>query len=400
MGSFLSILLIVLVFVIIVLAFIYLKMSMDEKNGVEKKSKNNKSLEENKSNKTTQSYTKQSIFDFMEFDKIEDNMIIQKHGKRYLMAIECQGINYDLMSGVEKNSIESGFIQFLNTLRYPIQIYTQTRTINLENSVQNYRKRLEDIENSLKNKENKYKQMQQSGRYTEKELNKQHMEIVKEKNLYDYGKDIIFNTERMSLNRNVLRKQYYVIVSYYASEAGNDLLGDDEIKNLAFSELYTRCQSIIRTLSACEISGNILDSYELVDMLYNAYNRDEAEVYGLEKALRAGYDELYTTAQDVLDKRMETLDEVIEKKALDQATLAVEEARSEKEKQVQKKEMSIEELAAEMAEMIIRENESYLGADITEEAVKKVKKASTKEKGGSKDGVKEEVKRTRRTTKG
>ncbi|MBQ6992638.1 MAG: hypothetical protein IJN50_07055 [Clostridia bacterium] len=396
MGNLLSILLIVLVFVIIVLAFIYLKMSMDEKNGVEKNKQKNKSDEESKSNKATQSYTKQSIFDFMEFDKIEDNMIIQKNGKRYLMAIECQGINYDLMSSVEKNSIESGFIQLLNTLRYPIQIYTQTRTINLENSLQNYRKRLDDIEHSLTSKENKYKQMQQSGKYTEKELNKQRMEIIKEKNLFDYGKDIIFNTERMSLNRNVLRKQYYIIVSYYAAEAGNDLLGDDEVKNLAFSELYTRCQSIIRTLSACEIAGNILDSYELVDMLYNAYNRDEAETYGLEKALRAGYDELYTTAQDVLDKRMEALDEVIEQKALEQATMAVEEARSEKEKKVMKKEMSIEELAEQMAEMIIMENESYLGADIAEEAIKKVKKSSTKEKGGIKDGSKEKIKRTRR----
>ncbi|MBE5819838.1 MAG: hypothetical protein E7310_03350 [Clostridiales bacterium] len=399
MGEILAIVAVILAFVVIILTFIYMKMSMDEKNGTSQINKNNKSNEEVKSGKTTQSYSTQSIFDFMEFDKIEDNMIIQKNGKRYLMAIECQGINYDLMSSVEKNSIESGFVQLLNTLRYPIQIYTQTRTINLENSLQNYRKRLEDIEHSLTSKENKYKQMQQSGRYTEKELNKQHMEIIKEKNLYDYGKDIIFNTERMSLNRNVLRKQYYIIVSYYAAEAGNDLLGDDEVKNLAFSELYTRCQSIIRTLSACEIAGNILDSYELVDMLYNAYNRDEAETYGLEKALRAGYDELYTTAQDVLDKRMEALDEVIEQKALEQATMAVEEARSEKEKKVIKKEMSIEELAEQMAEMIIMENEAYLGADIAEEAIKKVKKSSTKEKGGIKDGSKEEIKRTRRIAK-
>jgi len=399
MGEILAIVAVILAFVVIILTFIYMKMSMDEKNGTSQINKNNKSNEEVKSGKTTQSYSTQSIFDFMEFDKIEDNMIIQKNGKRYLMAIECQGINYDLMSSVEKNSIESGFVQLLNTLRYPIQIYTQTRTINLENSLQNYRKRLEDIEHSLTSKENKYKQMQQSGRYTEKELNKQHMEIIKEKNLYDYGKDIIFNTERMSLNRNVLRKQYYIIVSYYAAEAGNDLLGDDEVKNLAFSELYTRCQSIIRTLSACEIAGNILDSYELVDMLYNAYNRDEAETYGLEKALRAGYDELYKTAQDVLDKRMEALDEVIEQKALEQATMAVEEARSEKEKKVIKKEMSIEELAEQMAEMIIMENEAYLGADIAEEAIKKVKKSSTKEKGGIKDGSKEEIKRTRRIAK-
>ena len=41
----------------------------------------------------------------MEFDGIEDNMILQKGGKRFLMVIECQGVNYDLMSGLEKNSV-------------------------------------------------------------------------------------------------------------------------------------------------------------------------------------------------------------------------------------------------------------------------------------------------------
>ena len=74
---------------------------------------------------------KQSIFNFMEFDTIKDSMIIQKKGARYLMVVECQGINYDLMSGVEKTSVEEGFVQFLNTLRYPVQIYIQTRSINL-----------------------------------------------------------------------------------------------------------------------------------------------------------------------------------------------------------------------------------------------------------------------------
>ena len=71
----------------------------------------------------TTSQNKQSIFNFMEFDNVEDNMIVQKNGNRYLMVINCQGVNYDLMSGVEKNSVEEGFVQFLNTLRHPIQIY-------------------------------------------------------------------------------------------------------------------------------------------------------------------------------------------------------------------------------------------------------------------------------------
>ena len=86
-----------------------------------------------KTNITTKSSTssnttnKQSIFNFMEFDTVTDNMIVQKNGSRYLMVVECQGINYDLMSGIEKTSVEEGFVQFLNTLRYPIQIYIQTR---------------------------------------------------------------------------------------------------------------------------------------------------------------------------------------------------------------------------------------------------------------------------------
>ncbi len=76
----------------------------------------------------------------MEFDTVEDNMISTKNGGKYvIMVVECQGINYDLMSEVEKNAVEEGFIQFLNTLRHPIQIYTQTRTINLESSIQTYR---------------------------------------------------------------------------------------------------------------------------------------------------------------------------------------------------------------------------------------------------------------------
>ena len=94
-------------------------------------------------------YNKQSIFDFMEFDRVEDNMIVQKNEKRFLMVLECQGVNYDLMSDMEKTGVEEGFVQFLNTLRYPIQLYVQTRTINLEKSIENYKARLKEVEDKL-----------------------------------------------------------------------------------------------------------------------------------------------------------------------------------------------------------------------------------------------------------
>ena len=72
-----------------------------------------------------------------------------KNWNKFLMVIECQGVNYDLMSGLEKNSVEQGFLQFLNTLRYPVQIYVQTRTVNLESGIIKYKERINEIKDRL-----------------------------------------------------------------------------------------------------------------------------------------------------------------------------------------------------------------------------------------------------------
>lgn len=367
-----------------VLVVVYLKMVMGgESPKKETKKSGAERTESAKTKGATKSYNKQSIFDFMDFDKIEDSMIIQKKGKRFLMAIECQGINYDLMSGIERTSVESGFQQFLNTLRFPIQIYTQTRTINLSDSLQTYKKRLEGIKLELERKELRQKQMVSSGQYTEEEIQKQQMEVVRDRNLFEYGQDIIFYTEKMSLNKSVLRKQYFIIIPYYASEAGSDLLDADEIRNLAFSELYTRAQAMSRVLSGCSISCKVLDSYELADLLYTAYNRDESETFGLDKAFQAGYDELYVTAHDVLEKKMEELEKVVEERAYQMAEDAVVKARTDKEQQVQTKEKTLSEQVAEMAKAIIAENEQYIGEDIAESAIEEVEKQNTNEGGKS-----------------
>ena len=376
LSSILSIVMAFLIILIIILAITYLMMSAKEKEKERSKAKeeNKGELQDNDKAKSAKSYTKESIFDFMEFEKIEDNMIIQKGGKKFLMVIECQGINYDLMSDIEKTSVESGFIQFLNTLRNPVQIYIQTRTINLEDSLKNYRDKLMKIEADLASKENKYKSMIESGMYTKKQLDMQQLEVKRQKNLYDYGRDIIFNTERMSMNKNVLRKKYYVILSYYYNNIDGEMLDENEIRDMAFADLYTKSQSTIRTLAISGVNGRVLDSYELVDLLYNAYNRDEAENYGIEKATKAGFDNLYVTAPDVLEKKMKALEEDIAKKALDLAEESIKYAKEDLEKQIEQKEESYDELVAELAEQLINENEQYLSKDLANEAKKQVKK--------------------------
>ena len=365
------------ILVILVLTFIFLKVRSKRKE----KSSSEKDAKVDDKTKIQGLYNMQSIFIFMEFDKIEDNMIVQKNGKRYIMIIKCQGINYDLMSGVEKNSVEQGFIQYLNTLRYPIQIYVQTRTVDLTGSISEYKQKVQELNNNLAQKEFDYNQKERSGQYSKMQLAKERYEVVKARNLYEYGLDIVNNTERMSLNRNILSKQYYVIISFYPEESNNEVYTKDEIRNIAFSELYTRAQSTISLLSVCGVTGRILDSMEIADLLYSAYNRDEAEMYDLKKAINAGFDNMYVTAPDVLDKRMEELDKQIEIDAIEKANEAIYKVRHmrEKERFIKQKEAEFKELVNKMADEILEENKNMLGDDIVEQARKEIFKEDNKE---------------------
>lgn len=365
------------------------------------KEKSQKNSEETnsptKSSTSSNATNKQSIFNFMEFDTVTDNMIVQKNGSKYLMVVECQGINYDLMSGVEKTSVEEGFVQFLNTLRYPIQIYIQTRSKNLESSLVVYREKVKEVEMKLNNMQARYTQMRESGEYSQEQLKQAFYELTKQSNLYEYGKSVLQDTERMSLNKNILNKKYYIIIPFFSAEASGENLDKKEIEENAFSELYTRAQSLINAISVCGVRGKILKSNELVELLYMAYNRDEAETFGLDKAVKAGYDEMYSTAPNVLNKKMKEIDKMIEEKAMDLANTKVEQAKTELEKQIEERENNMDDLISQMAKIIIEENEPYIGKELKDKAIEKVDEDSTNE-GGKADGKKKTTRGRKKST--
>ncbi len=143
---------------LLVVIYIVLKVSERSRNNKQQKKEQERNNQEHQDDtyKTSMEYTKKSIYSFMKFDAIQDNMIISNNGKRFVMVVECQGVNYDLMSGVEKASTEQGFLQFLNTLRYPIQIYVQTRTVNLNSSIIAYKDKLRQVETRLARRQMDY----------------------------------------------------------------------------------------------------------------------------------------------------------------------------------------------------------------------------------------------------
>lgn len=384
----------ILVFCLIVLSAVLAILKIKD---IKNKKDNKKSKTINKENDIEKAtinkleYNKQSIFDFMEFDKIEDNMIIQKNGKRFLMVVECQGVNYDLMSRMEKIGVEEGFQQFLNTLRHPIQIYIQTRTVNLDESISKYKEKVKEVEDKYNQMLFRYNTLKNSDEYSQQEVESYWFELTKQRNLLEYGRDIVTNTEKMSLNKNILNKKYYIVIPYFAEETNGEKYDKEEIRSMAFSELYTKSQSIIRTLSSCSINGKILTSKELVDLLYVAYNRDESEVFGVNKAMQAGYEELYSTAPDVYEKKVKELDEIIRNRAIDLANEKIEKVKSKPQKIAQSKEDNLDTLIRKMAAMVIEENRRYVGEDIAEEAIEEIQK----EEGGNSN---EEIKK--KTTRG
>ncbi len=255
-----------------------------------------------------------SIYKFMEFDKIIDSMIVRKNYKQYIMVLECKGVNYDLLSEDDKNAVELGFIELLNTLRFPIQLYIQTRTLNLAEILSEYKKRTDDMQDQINRIKYQITQARSKGdqeMYTRLQLERQ-----RRQNILEYGQSVEEYTRRMSEGRNILQQKTYIIISYYTSEYGDvSKYSREELNDIVFSELYTRCQTVIRALTSAEVTGKILSSEELAELLYVAYNRDESEKLRLKNALDAEYDRLYSTAKDVMEEKKKRLEAIIDSDA-------------------------------------------------------------------------------------
>ena len=267
--------------------------------------------------------TRESIKDFMEFDEVVDNMIVRKNNSQYVMVLQCNGVNYDLMSEQEKISVEAGFVQFLNTLRFPIQLYVQSRTLNLVDIIAEYKGRIEELNYEIQKIDTKIDEAVKKGNRALKE--KLEFEKRRKINILEYGISITDYVEKLGSNKNILQQRTYVVVSYYAAEigVGTDKYSKEELYNMCFSELYTRCQNIASALGTSQVTCKILDSEELAELLYIAYNRDESEVLQLAKMVNAQYDSLYSSGKDVLDKKKEKLDREINLEAIDIATASL-----------------------------------------------------------------------------
>ena len=357
-----------------------------------KQTKKTKSEDKTTTKTTGDSQTRlqgiESMSKFLAFDTIVDSMIVRKNRTQYIMVLQCKGINFDLLGEEEKMAVENGFVQFLNTLRFPVQLYIQSRSLNLRDSVERYQERINEVKDEIIKIDHQIKREKANGRLDL--IRKLEFERRRKINILEYGADITNYVDRLSQNRNVLQQNTYVAVSYYTSEFGGQIsnYSKEEIDNIVFSELYTRAQTLIRALSSSGVSARVMDSEELAELLYVAYNRDDSELINIKKSVEAQYDSLYNTAKDILDKQKEMIEEKVEKEAIDLTAESITKAnnilklRPENKEEIRRRAIAyVERYKGEMTEELYEETKKQVEkAKITDEEKRKVAKEEAERK--------------------
>ena len=348
----------------LLVVFIVIRMRLKEKQRIEENSSKIIGEKSNNQIKKTNLITRDgkeidSIYKFMEFDSITDNMIIRKNREQFIMVIECKGINYDLLSNDEKSAVELGFISFLNTIRTPIQLYVQTRKLDMRNLLSSYSKRTDAMLEEVRKIDAQIQLARQNGN---EELTKRLLFDRKRKmNIVEYSESIEEYTNKINDSQYMLQQKTYIIVSY----------SDLELNDLVFSELFTRTQTIVNALTSSEITGKVLNSEELAELLYVAYNRESSDTYTLKNALDAQYDRLYSTAKDVLETRKQELRKQIETEAMKLATNSI--TKADEQLREERKQKAIE--IKRKAESIMADYKEDLSKELYDKTIKQIREA-------------------------
>ena len=311
---------------------------------------------------------KERVHDFLGFDSVDNGMIIRKDRKEFIMVLLCNGVNFDLRSEREKLAIEEGFLQFLNTLKNPVQLYVQTRSLNFTDIIKDYKDRTEIFKKEIDDLAEKMKKALATSQ--EEKYRKYEYLYNNKRRLWEYAQDTLMYTERLNRNRNVLEQKTYIIVSYYAEELGQrgENYTQEERESIIFSELFTRCNNISNALRSSSISSRVLNSEELVELLFNAFNRDELENINLKNYLENEADKLYTTSQDVLNKRKKMLQEEINIQGIELATQSITKADKKRKKEIEELEKNKNEKIKEKAKVTLEQYKSSFEENLYKDA--------------------------------
>lgn len=222
----------------------------------------------NENEDTSISLNNDTAQSFLPLKDIKDSMI-DLGNYEYRAIIECQSINYDLLTEREKEMIDASFQRFLDSLTFPITLHIQTKTID-------NRRTLKSLEDDM-------------------------VETVKEyNNLYNYAN--LYFEEMKKINQtigNTKQKKKYVIVPF-SDSALLTYSSDEEKYQETLKGMYNRCQIVIDGLSSMGVECKIMTSIEIAELIYSTYHRDNYSDIG--QIISADYMELIVDGKNSIEK--------------------------------------------------------------------------------------------------
>lgn len=194
--------------------------------------------------------------------ELRDNVVIMKDGS-FRAVVACKSINFDLMSDVEREAVEYSYQNFLNSLRFTMQILVRSQRVDI-------RPYIEKLSEIRRNNDNMLLGV-----------------------LMD---DYINFIDILSQEANIMDKSFFIVIPYYTSPDAEKVL--QQTKNFfksfnksktpevtridratydkALSELNNRVDSVISGLFQIGIHSVRLNTRELAELYYNFNNPDTA----------------------------------------------------------------------------------------------------------------------------
>jgi type IV secretory pathway VirB4 component len=188
--------------------------------------------------------------------EVRDGIVILSDGS-FRAVVMCKSINFDLMSPQEREAVEFSYQGFLNSLYFPVQIFIRSQKVDLRPYLEKLDKIRTEQDNML------------LGLLTE-----------------DY---VAFLAE-IAQQTNIMDKKFYVVIQYpdpdenlrsalkqskgFFSGIGS-MFAPKSLEN-AKTELRNRVQAVMQGLQQCGVQSLPLDTQELIELYYDAYNPDTA----------------------------------------------------------------------------------------------------------------------------
>ncbi len=197
----------------------------------------------------------------LEIAEIRDGIVIMNDGS-FRAVVMCQSINFDLMSPQEREAVEFSYQGFLNSLYFPIQVFVRSQKVDLRPYIEKLDKIRSEHDNML-------------------------LALLME--------DYIGFMDMLSQQTNIMDKKFYLVIPFEplidaqkAIQASkgffNTIFGKKEERVVinepdlekAKTELKNRIQAVMNGLQQCQVQSLPLDTEELIELYYDAYNPDTA----------------------------------------------------------------------------------------------------------------------------